>query len=976
MSCSGNGDCTCGCCGGVSVQTPQGELNAPGLSEITYRTGTWATFRESMLARLSSSQYPALSYLKTRDSDDFTIAFLDASAVMLDILTFYQERLANESYLRTATQLYSLIQLNQLIGYQPSPGVSASTYLAFTLRVPTGQPSDPTTTAITIPAGTQSQSVPAQGQTPQYFQTSADILAKPDWNALQVQTGVPWIPKAKDMSVYLAGTATQLNPGDAILIVGDERAVQDTGSTHWDVRFVTSVTTDAVNQRTLITWSDGLGGQSGSPARVNPRLYALRQKASLFGYNGVNPLMLAADTITALRNAHLIHGNTHAEWDFGTQSSDGTVLADSSIVDLDAVYSKVVNGGWLVTLRPHVSAGISETAIHLYQLSAVSSISRSDYSVSAKITRAVVDVNTGLGADYAHTRNTAVITQSELLAAAEQPLTYPLYGTFLDLETQRNDLAGVAAVAVTGTAQKIAVNFPATGAPALQFVPDDGSASVALASSQVYTLTQPPNPLVQTDGSIADWNGNTTPITLAVADSSGRTGTIANAQMLYFTLVLPSAKDPVVQESALVAQIQPIAQPFPHTRILLKTPLLNCYSRPATTVNANVVAATAGAPVAELLGSGSAATPNQQFQLKQKPLTYVQAATPTGSQSTLQVSVNGAQWTMEPTLYDQPATAQVYTTVNLPGGVMQVQFGDGVEGATVPTGQNNITATYRTGIGSAGNVGVGAITTLVDRPVGVSGVTNPSAATGGQDPQSVDDIRANAPLSVLTLGRAVSITDYQNFAASFAGIAKASAFWIPSGAYRGVFLTVASAGGAALPPGNLTLSNVVNALQAYGNPRVAIYAQSFLETTFGVSADLTYDTAYNQTAVQTAVLAQLQQTYSFAYRTFGQGVSADEVAALIQGVPGVIAVNVTGLKVIATSPAGDIGSAGYSVSAYNAWIAQALTTPLPRPTAKGNLRICPYIPTVNPNQANVLPNPAEVLVLDPNPNNVKLGVMQ
>ena len=80
---------------------------------------------------------------------------------------------------------------------------------------------------------------------------------------------------------------------------------------------------------------------------------------------------------------------------------------------------------------------------------------------------------------------------------------------------------------------------------------------------------------------------------------------------------------------------------------------------------------------------------------------------------------------------------------------------------------------YRIGIGSAGNVAAGAITTLIDRPLGVSGVTNPLPATGGQDAQSVDDIRANAPLSVLTLGRAVSITDYQNFAATFAGIAKA-----------------------------------------------------------------------------------------------------------------------------------------------------------------------------------------------------------
>ena len=186
--------CTCGCCAGTSVQTPGGESNLPGLPAVAYRTGTWPTFKESMLARLSSADYPALSYLKTRDDDDFSIALIDAAAVMLDILTFYQERLANESYLRTATQLDSLTQLSRLIGYQPTPAIAASTYLAFTMRTATGLPPDPTTAAITIPAGTQVQSVPAQGQTPQSFQTSADILAKPDWSALPVLAGGPGQP--------------------------------------------------------------------------------------------------------------------------------------------------------------------------------------------------------------------------------------------------------------------------------------------------------------------------------------------------------------------------------------------------------------------------------------------------------------------------------------------------------------------------------------------------------------------------------------------------------------------------------------------------------------------------------------------------------------------------------------------------------------------------------------------------------------
>jgi hypothetical protein len=953
------------------VQTPQKESNRPGLPAIAYRTGTWSSFRESMLARLSSSDYPALATLKTRDTDDFSVALLDAASVMLDILTFYQERLANESYLRTATQLFSMTQLGQLLGYQPSPGVSSSTYLAFTLRAAPGLPPSVSTVAVTIPAGSRAQSVPAQGQAPQYFQTSADILAKPDWNAMPVQTGYPWTPRVGERSVYLAGTSTQLNPGDALLVVGDER-LGDSGSTQWDLRVVTSVEADTTLQRTLVRWSLGLGGNGGTPAQKNARVYALRQKASLFGYNAINPLMLAPKTLKALQGAGLVDKSSSPEWTFDKASQGPSDLADASVVDLDAAYSKVVSGGWLLTVLPSTSGG-SEPDAHLYALSVVASISRSDYGVAAKITRATIDTNTGLYDDYVSARTTTVLAQSELLPLAEQPLDHPLFGTFLDLEEHRPDLGSVVAVAVQGKNQKIVVRLPVSNPPSLAFEPDEtGIPAVPLAEGQVYTILQPPAALLQKDGSVAHWRHSTVSLTLAVADAAGRTGTIPGAKMQYFALLPAGKDDPFVQEVALVSQVVPVAAPFPHTRILLKTPLLHCYDRTATSVNANVAVATAGAPVTELLGSGSAATPNQQFTLKQSPLTYIQAPTPTGSQSTLQVRANGARWTGVASLYQEPPTAQVYTTLNMPGGVTLVLGGDGVEGATFPTGQSNLQATYRVGIGATGNVAAGAVATLVDRPAGVSGVTNPMAATGGEDAQSVDDVRRNAPLSVLTLGRAVSITDYQNFSSSFAGIARATAIWIPSGPFRGVFVTVAGAGGAALPPGNLTLGNLVTALKSFGNPRVAVYAASYLETTFGVSADLTYDPAYEVPAVQAAALALLQDTYCFANRTFGLGVSADEIAALLQGVPGVVAVNVTNVGVVATSPAGDIGVAGYSVAAYNAWRAQALTTPLPRRDAGSPSRICPYAPIPS---LTALPLAAEILVLDPNPASVALGVM-
>ncbi|HEY6446746.1 MAG TPA: putative baseplate assembly protein [Acidobacteriaceae bacterium] len=961
MSCCGSSSCTCGCCAGTSVQTPQMESNPPLQPAISYRVGTWTAFKESMLARLSSADYPALAFLKTREDDDFTIAFLDATAVVLDILTFYQERLANESYLRTATQLRSLTELSRLIGYQPAPGVAAATYLAFSLKTAPGLPPDPSTPPIIIPTGTQAQSVPAQGQTPQTFETSADIPAKPDWNALPVQTGRPWEPKLGDTSVYLAGTTTQLNPGDLFLIVGDER-LGNIGSPQWDVRQVTSVTADSQNNRTYVTWGEPLGDASAgiNPACAHPKFYAFRQRASLFGYNAANPRMLDKDhtDIGSLLN------DAGTEWLY-------FYLTNS--IDLDAAYPKVVQGSWLAMIYPDDNTTRTPAGyISLYNASAVASLSRSDFGLSAKITRVYPDLTTNLG-DY-YLRKTSVAAQSELLPAAEHPLDHPLYGTLLDLEVLRPDIVAATVVALSGTAQKISV----ADITNLQFVPDDGTTPTTPNPGDIFTLTNPA-PLPLKKGVIPRWSTWESAVTLKALDANGRPGTLqgatgASIYLKQFALAAWSKTDPEISEYALVTSVVEVLKPFPHTQIQLTNPTLNCYNRVTTSVNINVAPASAGASVTEFLGSGSASTPDQTFTLKQKPLTYVQAPTPTGMQSTLEVLANQVTWTQVATLYDQAPTAQVYTVLNQSDGTADAIFGDNIEGATLPTGQNNIQANYRIGSGAAGNVAAGAITTLMQRPLGVGSVVNPGPATGGQDAQSVDDVRANAPQTVLTLGRAVSVVDYQNYAATFAGIAKANAVWIPSGSARGVFVTVASVGGVGLQPGNLTLTNLQTSLTNYGNPLIPVYAATFIETLFDVSAQVAYDPSYGQPAVTAQILATLAEEYSFANRTFGQGVSAAEVAAVIQGVPGVIAVNVTGITATVSSTAGDLANmnGGFTVSNWQAWVQGQIPQPLPRPSSGSATSICPYVPIAS---SGGLPLAAEILVIDPNPNNIVLGVM-
>src|SRR5712691_3834686 len=94
--------------------------------------------------------YP-LQGLTTRDQSDPAIAMLAAWATVADVLTFYQERIANEGYLRTATERRSLLELARLVGYVLRPGVAASVFLAYTLEKGPN---------VTILPGNRAQSVP------------------------------------------------------------------------------------------------------------------------------------------------------------------------------------------------------------------------------------------------------------------------------------------------------------------------------------------------------------------------------------------------------------------------------------------------------------------------------------------------------------------------------------------------------------------------------------------------------------------------------------------------------------------------------------------------------------------------------------------------------------------------------------------------------------------------------------------------
>ena len=170
--------------------------------------------------------------------------------------------------------------------------------------------------------------------------------------------------------------------------------------------------------------------------------------------------------------------------------------------------------------------------------------------------------------------------------------------------------------------------------------------------------------------------------------------------------------------------------------------------------------------------------------------------------------INDLFWHEAPTLYARGAQEHIYVTRRDDDGKTSVQFGDGSTGARLPSGQTNVRARYRKGIGLEGLVKGGQLSMLLTRPLGVKGVNNPIASDGAQDPEVLDDARANAPLRVLTLERVVSLTDYEDFARAFGGIAKALAAWTWNKHSRGVLVTVAGPNGARSGCGERDLSTI------------------------------------------------------------------------------------------------------------------------------------------------------------------------
>jgi predicted phage baseplate assembly protein len=876
----------CGCCEGITQETPQTTANRPGLRAILYRVGTHQQFKASLLARLHSSRQVALNALRARQDDDFTIALLDAFSTVGDVLTFYSERIANEAYLRTAVERRSVLELAQLIGYELRPGVAASTCLAFTLDDSPGAFGTtlvpPTTAAVlpeaaptvTVDVGTKVQSVPGPNEMPQTFETIEKINARAEWNSISPRLTQPQTIATTSQSFILKGAINTLKKGDRVLIMdgGGGSSVQ----TIVNVSITTDPTSIDPNASTtevdVAAIAPGTVGYS--PASYTP--------PSGLAQGSINDFPAG----TAL-TASVVQQILAKQWESDTLLALAKIQnwpVDQLATEINAQIAQAASPGgagiWVFHQRA-AAFGYNAPLWDALQpgLRFEAALLQADTSTPPNLTY------TGVAPAYKDSWEGSHLDFYNSCSAGECALY--LDSSYPDIVAE--SWIALLAPGIAPATMQVGSNtettysaFTLSAKVSRLMVADTSSLSVfpirgttILCQSELLPLAEVPiTDIVQ---------GNV--ITLDRAYLGLTTGS---------RVVITGERSDL--EGVTVAELRTLTEVVLQngfTVITLDSSLDNPYKRATVRINANVALSTNGETVQEILGSGDGSQTFQSFVLQQSPLTYISANTPSGTQSTLEMRVDDLLWEEVAFFFGHGPEEHVYITRQDDAANTTVTFGDGITGSRLPTGQQNIKAKYRRGIGIGGLVRANQLSLMLTRPLGVKAANNPQVATGAADPENLNDARRNSTLTIMTLGRVVSLEDYQDFARAFAGIDKALATWTWSGQRRIVLLTVAGVNGATVAPESALYKNLLAAISLYSEPFVHLLLQSYEPLFFRVGGTVTVDPDYLVDTVRAGVETALRTTFAFAMRDFGQPVHLSEVIATIQNVRGVLDLDLT-----------------------------------------------------------------------------------
>ncbi|QQZ39396.1 hypothetical protein IF690_15100 [Pseudomonas sp. SK3(2021)] len=812
---------------------PRRADNRPGLPRIAYRIGRYADFVEAMTRGIDAA--PELAAWTHREADDPGIALLQGAALLGDILSFYQEHYANEAYLRTAAWRESVAELVRLTGYRLAPGIGGRATLAFEAR---GDKPLSIRAGFPVKAELEGLASPAD------FQTDAELSAWPHLGRFNL-----YRPRAYAGTLAAGATSFEITGVDGAtdtaslaafeLKVGDRLLLQpaEPGWTSSGSTLTPQKATQVVKVKQLTRLLGRIVVDLDAPVLQawNQPVAAYRVNRSFrhFGHNA------PAKTVTSKKSGSEIVGALESQTYFERHVYANHDCSNTS-ASIELAATSIPLDGPINDLQPGTRV-IVQTRV---------GTNSATPAVALSVVRRIVEVQTRtIGFGNLNGTSTLLTLDQPLVKHVMPGSPYSDVRAYLIHEVTSPPLALKPVSTPSG-------NAFANGTGALRFYGTAAQARV-LAGRRLY--------FAHPDGRSVEL--------------------VCTSHAASFVLSTPDV--------AKLWSLNFDRPPAPFTRADFDE------AEPSVTVFGNLVDASQGKAERDaVLGNGDHRQAWQTFPLPKSPLTYFLHAGATPAQTPeLEVWVDGRRWTRADAFYGHGAQEPIYIVRENAEGRSFVQFGDGETGARLPSGLKNVVAVYRSGVGAHGAIKSGATPTTSERPPGFDTLSLAGIVSGGAAPEDPEKARAAAPGKVQSLGRLVSIRDYEAETLGVPGVVTAAAAWDLHAGVPAVILRVLLEAGREAEFSEVR-ATLAHAQRCRGPDRFPLVVQQALLRYAFVDLSYARDPSYRQQDVEADLRAALglagdtgnerSALFGLRARRLGEPEYASRIEGRLQQVPGVL----------------------------------------------------------------------------------------
>ncbi len=840
------------------------------LAEAELQGANWPQLNpDALFTPQESLEHLGNQYINATGDHGWEI--LRSFARAIHVCTTHLDAYTNEGYLRTATQWESLRRLIAMLDYSPAPPASASTSIALLVKEGlTG----------TVTAGLQLNDKPTKGS-PLTFETLADLdvdarlnqIHVKDWNKSQelfalVGNSAPIgdFPVTSEVESLSAGS------------FGVLQADAEDGETREFIPIrIRSVSNSSIG---LTNLESGAASQTWKHHQLT--LHSLPKSRA-------KPLLAGDDTLVFAEPVNLAVGEMLA-WNANANNKFTRFLK------VKAVENRRVR----VELKPGAAAQMPGVGDVLFKMVNVFGTDGAAYvPLLSKRRSHIIDNNFNIAPTSDGVYDDDGVLQSERLVIVDALAPYR-YVPNSPQEAGTVTGIGPSALAFSGKPRGMS-----SGSPIVLEFSDDSLVAAAVQeiseTDEGFDVILDPVALPQNlTAAYWDFQNETRPTDYDknVTQLTGEESLALELDADDWPDLLVTGREIILHDADLsIAAKCSVATTDPHTGTVTLSAAVPAaldakgierhFTKHASVFLANVITAGHGESTnLRVLGSGDASNAEPEFDLDLENISFVADATfPSGVRADVEVTIGNRIWTQVGTIRDSTDTDSHYEVRPLSDGGLQFRFN-----RRLPTGSNNVFITVRKGVGLVGNLGRDSLVKLKQPYSLVTGVLQPLDASGGSDIEPTSSMRENAPESILTLNRAVSISDFSALATAHASIWQAQAFAATSdrpSRFRGEMVRV-----VAVPAGGGLLEELKSdlriMLQSRAMPGVVVQVDDYRPLEFDLKVRIRIDTgAYDPDQVAFAVKTALESTFKAENRTLGDGLYRSQIYTVVEAIEGV-----------------------------------------------------------------------------------------